>query len=128
MNPDEFTWGKNQYVIGTNEQMLLGFTDHLEMVKFASWTDFHNQKRDDVFCIVVLSKHIFSAPASEKPYYIAEINDHRGVVPETEQNCSWYGSSYESMTAALQESLSKFAETHAFIDKVNTMIRKTNDT
>lgn len=123
MNPDEFSWGKDQYKITTQNPILLAFTDQQEMLKFDSWNDFHSQNRDDISCVVVFSKHVYPSPAMHKVYYVADIQDWKGVIPETEQNCSWFGSSYESMTKAVEEARSKFAETHAFVNKVHTMIK-----
>jgi hypothetical protein len=124
MNPDEFSWGKDQYKITTEKPILLAFTDQQEMLKFDSWNDFQrHQKCVDVHCVVFFNKHVFPSPGIDKAYYVADIQDYRGVIPETEQNCSWFGSSYESMTKAVEEARSKFAETHAFVNKVHTMIK-----
>jgi hypothetical protein len=93
------------------------------MLRFDSWEDLHSQKLSDICCVVVFWKQVYPYPGNEKPHYSADIQDHRGIIPETEINCSWYGSSYESMTAAIEEALGGFAKTHAFVNKVHTIIK-----
>lgn len=120
MNPDVFVLFGKPHTTLPDHYVLLGITDSLDVEVFASWSDAHDRK--DICCLVSASKAIWENPSIEhRTYYTVHIHDSRGVIPGTEEDCSWFGSSYVSAEEALHDALKEFHKTAAFVDKVKKM-------
>lgn len=95
------------------------FQDSTLVETWDSWRhSMHSEEmRKYTFCI-----DMYCSPG-ERDYYIATITDLHGVIPETEENCSWVGSSYVSAQEALDEAFSKFQKTVELIEKIKNALQ-----
>lgn len=70
-----------------------------------------------------VSEYNCSSISDEKKYY-ASISDCKGVIPETEENCSWGFIAESTAQKAVDSAIKEFFKTYNFVLKVGNKLKE----